>query len=420
MEMLDNLFRRESGRMVSVLAAVFGLSNLSIAEDVVQEAFCKAIQVWPYTGVPDNPSAWLMATAKNKALDLLRRERTAQRYAPEFGPLLESEWTLSQTLTEKFEPNAIQDDLLRMMFSCCHPRLPEPAQVALMLHILCGFGIREVAGAFVSEQAAMEKRVQRAKKTLSESKRLLDIRSADAVRERIPAVLRALYLLFNEGYHGCSEESITRAELCREAMRLTGLLLEDDRVHSPAAHALLALMCFHAARLKGRTDHNGDLCAFEDQDRSLWDRMLIQKGLILLDQSASGTEISEYHLEAAIAAVHCRAPSVSETDWAMIVSLYDALMSLRPSPIIALNRAVAIGKSQGPEKGLEAIAQIPDAHKLNRYPFYFAARAELAAHAKHSDEASADFAQARSLARSQSERRFIEAKTERCLEMHNR
>jgi RNA polymerase sigma-70 factor (ECF subfamily) len=415
MEMLDNLFRRESGRMISVLAAVFGLQNLSVAEDLVQEAFCKAIQVWPYSGVPDNPSAWLMATAKNKALDLLRRERTARRYAPEFGRLLESEWTLSQTLKEQFEPNAIQDDLLRMMFSCCHPRLPEPAQVGLMLHILCGFSIREVAGAFVSEHAAMEKRMQRAKKTLSESERLLDIRSPKEVATRAPAVLRALYLLFNEGYHGCSEENVTRAELCREAMRLTSLILEDDRLHSPAAHALLSLMCFDAARLEGRTDHNGDLCAFEDQDRTLWDKNLIQQGLALLDQSACGAEISEYHLEAAIAAVHCRASKAEETDWTMIVSLYDALMSLRPSPIVALNRAVAISRSQGPEEGLEAIAQIHDASKLNRYPFYFAARGEMAALASRLDLAKQDFAQAKSLARNNSEKRFLDTKIQQLL-----
>jgi len=402
--------------MVSVLAAVFGLQNLGIAEDLVQEAFCKAIQVWPYTGVPDNPSAWLMATAKNKALDLFRRNRTARRYAPEFGRLLESEWTLSQTLKEQFEPNAIQDDLLRMMFSCCHPRLAEPAQVALMLHILCGFSIREVAAAFVSEHAATEKRIQRAKKVLRESQSLLDIRSTRDVESRLPTVLRALYLLFSEGYHGCSEEHVIRVELCCEAMRLAELMLADDRVSSPGARALLSLMCFDAARLKARTDHNGDLCAFEDQDRTLWDKMLIQRGLVLLDQSASGSEISEYHLEAAIAAVHCRAETAGQTDWTAIVSLYDALMRLHPSPIVALNRAVALGKSQGPEQGLKAIENIADAEKLSRYPFYFAARGELTALTKRPDKAAQDFIRASSLARNESEKRFLDAKSKYMLE----
>lgn len=412
MEMLDNLFRCESGRMVSVLAAIFGVHNLDLAEDVVQEAFCKAIHVWPFTGVPDNPSAWLMTTAKNRAKDLLRRERTARRYAPEFGRLLESEWTLSQRVKEQFEPTAIQDDLLRMMFSCCHPRMPETAQIALMLHILCGFSIREVAGAFVSEHAAMEKRIQRAKKTLAESQRLLDIRSPKEVSSRAPAVLRALYLLFSEGYHGCSGESVTRSEFCREAMRLTSLLLDDARVCSPTAYALFALMCFDAARLSGRTDTNGDLYAFEDQNRSQWDHMLIQRGLVLLEQSATGIEMSEYHIEAAIAAIHCLARSVDETDWAMIVSLYDALVSLRPSPIVALNRAVALGQWKGPSLGLRAIEEIQDAGKLSRYPFYFAARAQLAAQANCFDVAKRDFSRARSLARNDSERRFMDAKVQ--------
>ena len=410
MDILDNLFRRESAKMTAVLTAIFGVRNLSVAEDVVQDAFCKAIQIWPYTGVPDNPSAWLMTAAKNKALDVLRHQQTVQRYATDLGRHLQRVRAESERLEEQFEPGAIQDSLLRMMFSCCHPRLPEAAQVALILHILCGFSVREVAGAFVSEHAAMEKRIQRAKKTLAAMNQFLDIRSREQVLSRMPAVLRALYLLFSEGYHGCSEESVIRAELCHEAMRLTSLLTEDPRFSSPAIDALLALMCFDAARLKARISPNGDLYAFLDQARSLWDRRLIERGYELLDRSAAGDTISEYHLEAAIAAVHCRAPTAEETNWAMILSLYDSLLVLRPSPVVALNRAVVVGMLYGAERGLEAIEQIQDVQRLAHYPFFFATRAELAARAQRPECARVDFSKAMTLARNGEERRFFEAK----------
>ena len=204
--------------MVAALTRVFGVHNLTLVEDVVQDAFCRAVEVWKFRGVPENPSAWLMATAKNRALDVLRRRRTAQTCAPELGRLLQSEWTLAPVVEELFAAGAIKDDLLRMMFSCCHPRLPEEAQVALILHILCGFSVSEVASAFVSSHAAIEKRITRAKNALRTSKTLFDVSNAGALAARLPAVQRALYLLFNEGYHGASPASAVRAELCHEAM----------------------------------------------------------------------------------------------------------------------------------------------------------------------------------------------------------
>src|SRR3984885_7761505 len=242
MELSAHLFRREAGRMVAALTRVFGVHNLSLAEDVVQEAFCRAMEVWAHRGVPENPSGWLMTTAKNCALDVIRRERTARTFAPEVGRLLESEWTLAPVMEEMFGASAIKDDLLRMMFSCCHPRLSEQAQVALVLHILCGFSVSEIAGAFVSSHAAIEKRISRAKKVLAGSKRLFDVTGADDFSGRLPAVQRALYLLFNEGYHGASCGSAVRAELCQEAMRLTGLLLDYPLAAMPATFALSALM----------------------------------------------------------------------------------------------------------------------------------------------------------------------------------
>src|SRR5215469_11324099 len=266
MEASEHLFRHEAGRMVATLTRIFGTHNIALAEDVVQDAFCRAFEVWKVRGVPENPSAWLMATAKNRAIDAFRRERTARTFEQELSRLIQSEWTLAPGVEELFSENAIKDDLLRMMFSCCHPRLSEEAQVALMLHILCGFSVGEVAGAFVSTGSAIEKRISRAKKVLAGSRKLFDVLSADDLAVRLLAVQRALYLLFNEGYHGASSESPVRADLCQEAMRLTTLLLDHPPAATPATRALFALMCLHAARLPARIDASGDLRSLFEQD----------------------------------------------------------------------------------------------------------------------------------------------------------
>jgi RNA polymerase sigma-70 factor (ECF subfamily) len=254
-----------------------------------------------------------MMTAKNCALDALRRERTARTFAPELGRLLESEWTTASIVEELFMPNEIKDDQLRVMFSCCHPRLPEESQVALILHILCGFSVGEIASAFVSGNAAMEKRITRAKKALAGSKRLFDVTAPADFAARLPAVRQALYLLFNEGYHGASSEAAIRSELCREAMRLAALLLAHPLGAAPATYALAALMCLHAARLPARADRTGNLTTLAAQDRSLWDRELISEGLKLLELSATGSDLSEFHIESAIAAVHATVNLVNDT-----------------------------------------------------------------------------------------------------------
>jgi RNA polymerase sigma factor (sigma-70 family) len=414
MDPSDHLFRREAGRMVATLTRIFGVHNLALAEDVVQDAFCRALEVWKFRGVPENPSAWLMATAKNRALDVLRRERTARTFAPELGRLLESEWTVVPAVQELFGANAIKDDLLRMMFSCCHPRLPEEAQVALMLHILCGLSVSEVAAAFVSGEAAMEKRITRAKKVLAGSKRLFDIADAEDFAARLPAVHRALYLLFNEGYHGASPESAVRADLCREAMRLAALLREHPLAATPATHALSALMCLHAARLPARLDAAGDLRSLFDQDRSQWDANLIAQAGRLLDAAACGSEITGYHLEAAIAWVHTTAHRAEDTDWAAIVSLYDQLMAIRPSPVVALNRAIAVAQRDGPQRGLAELRTIAGSDRLAGYPFYHAALGEFELRSGNPESASAYFATALALARNPMERRFLEQRIAAC------
>jgi RNA polymerase sigma factor (sigma-70 family) len=407
MEVDEHLFRREAGRMVGTLTHIFGMHNLAMAEDVVQDAFCRALEVWKFRGVPENPSAWLMTTAKNRALDILRRERTAQVCAPELSRLLQSEWTLAPTVQEIFESNTIKDDQLRMMFSCCHPKLAEDAQVALVLNILCGFSVAEIAAAFVSNHAAIEKRISRAKKVLAGSKRLFDVADREDFPSRLSAVQRALYLLFNEGYHGASPESAVRFELCQEAMRLTATLLEHAAAATPATHALAALMCLHAARLPARLDGSGNLAAFLDQDRSRWDAHLVGDGQKLLDLSATGSELTEYHVEAAIAAAHCCAQRAEDTDWGRIVWLYDKLMNIRPSPVVALNRAIAIAQLEGPERGLEEIHAIEDSGRLAAYPFYSAAIGELELRRGKHEVACRHFREALALARSPMEKRFL-------------
>lgn len=415
MEPGDHLFRREAGRMVAALTRLFGVHNLELAEDVVQDAFCRALEVWKLRGVPENPSAWLMATAKHRALDILRRERTARRYAPELGRLLESEWTLSPVVEEAFGAPAIRDDQLRMMFSCCHPQLPEVAQVALILHILCGFGVNEVAAAFLSRPVAMEKRIARGKKVLASATRLFDLAEQRELPRRLSAVQRALYLLFNEGYHGAHAQLAVRADLCQEAIHLSELLLEHPLSATPASYALAALMCLDAARLPSRIDASGNLSSLYDQDRARWDAALIAKGEELLDRSAIGTEVTEFHVEAAIASIHAHARSAGETPWDAIVALYDTLLSIRPSPIVALNRAIAIAQLEGPERGLEEIASIDDSARLADYPFYFAARGELELRSGHSGVAHGYFATARTLARNPMERRFFQQRADACV-----
>ena len=413
MDLSEHLFRRESGRLVAALTRIFGVHNLALAEDVVQDAFCRALEVWKVRGVPENPPGWLMAVARNRALDIVRRQQTANTFAPELARVLESEWTLAPTVEEAFSTTTIRDEQLRMMFSCCHPRLPEETQVALVLNILCGFGAGEIASAFLIGRAAVEKRLTRGKKTLAAARRLFDLSTAE-FGARLSAVERALYLLFSEGYHSASAAAAIRVDLCNEAMRLITLLLEAPDARRPDTYALAALMCLQAARLPARLDEAGDLSSLLDQDRQRWDGQLIADGLALLDKSAAGTRVSTYHLEAAIAAAHATAPSVEETDWNAVVVLYERLMALAPSPVVALNRAIAIGQRDGPDRGLEELRDINDSSRLERYPFYPAAIAEFELRRGDRTAAGEHFTAAAALARNPAEQRFLERRAREC------
>jgi RNA polymerase sigma-70 factor (ECF subfamily) len=412
----DALFRHEAGRLVAALTRVFGVQNLALAEDVAQETLARAFEVWSFGGVPPHYAALLMTSAKNRALDVMRRERTARKFAPELGRMAESEWTLRPSVEALFLPDALKDDELRMMFTCCHPKLHEDAQVALVLNVLCGFAVSEIASAFLVTEAAIEKRLSRGKKALAESARLFELTAADFA-PRLKAVHRALYLLFNEGYHGASAEAVVRRDLCREAMRLVRLLVDHAPAATPSTHALAALMYLGAARLPGRIDDAGNLTALFAQDRATWDAALIAEGLRLLDASAAGTQLTVYHVEAAIAGVHASAARAEDTRWGDIVGLYDVLMRIRPSPVVALNRAVAVAQHEGPARGLEAldaVGAIDGSDRLAGYPFYAATRAELELRLGHTGQARDHFREALRLARNDGERRFLELRIAAC------
>jgi RNA polymerase sigma factor (sigma-70 family) len=407
-ELAEHLFRHEAGRMVAALARVLGLRQLALAEDAVQDALVRALETWRFGALPENPGAWLMRCARNRATDLLRRQGTAARAAEALGRALDAE---SAAAPDADRP-AIADDELRLMFSCCPPELPPAAQVAVILKYLCGFTVREIAHAFLSAEAAVEKQLYRARAALEAAGELCEVGDPDAVTERLPQVLEAIYLLFNEGYHGAHPETAVREDLCFEALRLARLLAGLPAA-GPEARALLALLCFHAARLQARFE-NGALQVLADQDRARWDPALVAEGFRWLAASAEGRRLSAWHLEAAIAAEHAAAPSVEGTRWPAIRDLYDRLLALRPSPVVALNRAIAVGMAEGPERGLEEIGAIDDQERLAGYPFLPAAIGELELRRGRPDRAAVALRAALALARNPAERALLGRKLAAC------
>lgn len=400
----DDLFRRESARLVAMLIGQFGTHHLQLAEDVVQEALVRALQTWPYRGVPDNPAAWLTQTARNLALDQLRREQNWNEkqdgIAHEHG-----RWLATPGPREE-NADTFTDDTLRMMFVCFHPQLSTEAQVALALRTLCGLSPAEIAAAFLTTEAAIAKRLVRARQRIRE----LDLPFVVPVPAELPArldgVLATLYLLFNEGYKASSGDRLVREELCHEAIRLGLQLAGHPATRQPRTHALLALMLFNAARLSSRTDDAGNLLRLHEQDRSTWNRAMIERGLHYLGLASSGEAVSEYHLQAGIAACHSTAPDSTATDWPRILALYDELAKLNRSPVIALNRAVAVARVHGPQAGLDALDAIPSRSSLDNYALHHSVRATFAADVGRTAEALDHFRQARSLAATDSERQF--------------
>jgi RNA polymerase sigma factor (sigma-70 family) len=407
--LVENLFRQEAGRLLAVLTRILGLHNLPLAEDLVQETLCEALEVWKFGRIPDNPTGWLVRCARNRAIDAIRREKVRRRFAADVTSLFESEWTLVPAVDKLFSEGEIADDQLRMMFACCADGLSPEVQIALILKILCGFSVAEIASAFLISEAAVEKQISRGKRILADAGELQEISGAQ-IGQRLDSVHRALYLLFNEGYHATEQPMAVREELCREAIRLAALLAAHPAASLPTTFALAGLFYFHAARLPARVGDDGSLILLCEQDRATWDRELIWQGFSCLRQSSAGGMLSEYHVEAAIAAQHCFAERFEDTDWSQILELYELLYRLRPSPVVGLNRAIALRQVEGPEAGLRALDQIEGAERLHEYPFYFAARGEFLAANGEIRKATAETRKALSLARNRAEARILGAK----------
>jgi RNA polymerase sigma-70 factor (ECF subfamily) len=339
---IDHAFRREYGRLVAILTRQLGPARLNLVEDVVQDALLRAARTWPYRGVPPQPTAWLITTARNRAHDLCRRDQNWQRNEASLIAHLESLDNRASVTDHAVFDEEIRDATLRMMFVCCDPGLPPASQIALILKTLAGFGENEIAAAFLLPRATIAKRLVRARRHLREHIPSFDLPPADQMAARTQSVQHALYLLFNEGYRSSTGDQVIRADLCAEARRLLAELQRAPGSDTPATAALAALMCFHAARLDARVDLDGHPLLLAEQDRTTWNATLITNGLRHLRASGTGDQLTRYHCEAGIAACHCLAPDYARTDWPRIISLYQKLQAIAPSPLITLNHAIAL------------------------------------------------------------------------------
>jgi RNA polymerase sigma-70 factor (ECF subfamily) len=412
----EHFFRHEGARLVAMLTARLGVHRLQLAEDVVQEALVRALQTWPYRGVPDNPAAWLTQAAKNLVLDHLRREQ--RWHEKEDGIANEYESWLSMPPSPEESDGNFEDHTLRLMFVCFHPQLSVEAQTALALRTLGGLSPAEIAAAFLTTEAAISKRLVRARQRIRELALPFAVPDASELPERLDGVLGTLYLLFNEGYKASSGERLVREDLCHEAIRLVRLLASHPATNQARTHALLALMLLSAARLPARTDDSGNLLRLHEQNRAAWDGEMIQAGMTALGFAASGDALSNYHLEAGIAACHSTAADDASTDWPRILALYDRLSAQNSSPIAALNRAVAVARVHGPQAGLEALDNITDRSSLESYHLFHAIRGALNAELGRLAEALTHFRQAGDLASLPAERDFIARRIRECEEAH--
>jgi RNA polymerase sigma-70 factor (ECF subfamily) len=398
-ELVEDLFRREYAHLVSALVRVLGAHNIQLAEDVVQDALLSAMNAWRF-GLPQDPKAWIVRAAHNRAIDIIRREQRHGTLLPKVATTIE----LTDTIEAALAPAADAANQLAMMFAVCDPGLTAETHVTLVLRWLCGLSPKEIGQAFLVGTQTIDKRLHRGRLRLRQFARLPDVDDLADLEDRQASVVQALYLLFNEGYHGSNPQDPIRPFFCTDALRLTELLLETKATTHPAVHALAGLFCFDLARLATRVDDQGVFIPLEDQDRSRWDRALVESGLQHLARSATGHYMSRWHLEAGIACEHAIAPSLDETDWDRIVDFYDLLVQRSQSPVVALNRALALAERDGVEVGRRELLALANDPKLSDYPFYWAARADLERRAERLATARSDYERAIALARSPAER----------------
>ena len=402
---IDAVWRIESAKLIAGLTRI--VRDVGLAEDLAQDALLAALEKWPETGVPDNPGAWLMATAKHRAIDTFRRAERVQRKHEEIGHELETRQEAMVRELEEAIDDDIGDDVLRLIFMSCHPILSREARAALTLRLLGGLTTDEIARAFLAPEATIAQRIVRAKRTLTDAHVPFEVPRGAELASRLASVLEVIYLIFNEGYAATAGDDLVRPGLCEDAMRL-GRVLAELAPNEPEVHGLVALMEIHASRFRARTNAAGEPILLLDQDRGRWDRLLIQRGLTALERAERlGGANGPYALQAAIVACHARAGTADDTDWRRIASLYDALAEVVPSPIVELNRAVAVGMAFGPADALEIIDAIADEPALKGYHLVPAARADMLEKLGRNEEARGEFERAASLTRNARERELL-------------
>lgn len=411
--LVEHLFRHQAGRIAARLTRVLGPAYDALVDEAVQDALVRALQTWPYGGVPDNPAGWLYTVAHRIAIDAVRRDRTfGAKTDAIVAELTRSMSAASAPPSAEDLDAALRDDELRMIFMCCHPALSRDASVALSLKTVGGFSVKEIARAFLADEAAVAQRLVRAKRQIREAQLTFDLPADRELATRVDAVLDVLYFMFNEGYATESGEDLVRQDLCAEALRL-GQLVALSPLAGPRVHALVALMALQAARLPARVDEAGDLVLLEHQDRGRWDERLITIGFHHFDRSMQGNEVSAYHVQAAIAATYARALDPATVDWQLILALYDQLMAIDPSPVVALNRAVVVAKVNGPRAGLDAIAPLEHNRTLRHYHHLLAVRGQLLLDLGRDAEAADAFRAALEEPTSAPERRFLASRLRR-------
>ncbi|MFZ0452255.1 MAG: sigma-70 family RNA polymerase sigma factor [Ignavibacteriaceae bacterium] len=403
-ELIPHLFRTEYRKIVSVLCRRFGFDQIEIAEDIAGDTFLTAAETWGLKGIPPNPAAWLYKVAKNKAKNYLQRNST---YENKIIPELQKDMPGSYNQEIDLSPQNINDSQLQMMFAVCHPSISAEAQIGLSLRILCGFGIEEIADAFLTNKETINKRLFRAKEKLRLEKVKIELPGPDEIDNRLEIVLRTIYLLFSEGYYSTSQNKTLRKDLCLDAVRLCYILVENKYTNKPEVNALLSLMCFHASRFDARFNESGEMILYEDQDTSLWDSDLISKGVYFLNCSSGGQRITKYHLEAAIAFWHTQKKDTKEK-WENILQLYNHLLQLEYSPAAALNRTYALSKANGKEEAIIEAEKL----KLPENHFYFALLGELYTDIDN-EKAEQNFQKAVSLAKTATEKQAIQKKIDK-------